>query len=177
MGLSMTPRKAKGRRGGGASGSGGRWVSVTLYAALGVAGAFLVSFLAGVPGSGDPSAAGLTARTPGELSEIRVEVLNGAGTSGLAGQATDRLRASGFDVVFFGNASSFDHARSMVLDRVGDPGLARSVAAALGIDSVATVRDSTLLLDVSVVLGGDWPPQAPEPTGLGEQLLDLVRQD
>jgi hypothetical protein len=39
---------------------------------------------------------------------IRVEILNGGGHAGAAREATDQLRDLGFDVVFFGNAGSFD---------------------------------------------------------------------
>lgn len=94
---------------------------------------------------------------------IRVEVLNGSGVGGLAREATYRLRGGGFDVVYYGNASRFDHRRSVVLDRTGDTLQARTVALALGIDSVASSADARLLLDVTVVLGSDWPPPAPEP--------------
>jgi hypothetical protein len=95
------------------------------------------------------------APVPGATT-VRVEVLNGAGRAGLARQATDQLREVGFDVVFFGNAGRFDHSRSVVLHRAGDPAGARSVAATLGIDSIATELDGRLLLDVTVLLGPEW---------------------
>jgi hypothetical protein len=99
---------------------------------------------------------------------VRVEVLNGGGRSGMAREATDRLRSHGFDVVYWGNASSFGRENSVVLDRVGNPETATSVAEALGITGVRTEPDSSLLLDVSVVLGQDWEPVStdvvpPEP--------------
>ncbi len=87
---------------------------------------------------------------------VRVEVLNGSGVPGVAALARDHLRDQGFDVVFFGNAPSFDREGSVVLDRVGSPGLAEGVARALGIAEVETEPDSSLLLDVSVILGQDW---------------------
>jgi hypothetical protein len=102
---------------------------------------------------------------------VRVEVLNGAGVGGLARRATGQLRDHGFDVVFFGNARRFDYPRSFVLDRTGEPAAARAVAVALAIDSVATDVDASLLLDVTVILGADWPPSAPERP----RFLDRVR--
>lgn len=96
---------------------------------------------------------------------VRVEVKNGGGISGMAWGATKQLRGRGFDVVGYGNASSFDHDRpSVVIDRVGDPELARAVAEALGIDNVLSEPDANLYVDVSVVLGADWKAAAAETT-------------
>lgn len=169
-------------------------LAAALFLAVGLAAAFLVSAIAGTgsgrgadlggvdggPIPGGPAAAGAQAAlggdagTPRQAADVRVEVLNGSGVGGLARTATDRLRGHGFDVVFFGNAPRFDHARSMVLDRTGDTGAARVVAAALGIDSVASAPDSRLLLDVTVVLGSDWPPPLPERTTTLDRLRRLV---
>jgi len=91
-------------------------------------------------------------------ARIRVEVLNAGGSSGAARGATDRLRDGGVDVVFFGNAGSFDRDSSVVLDRMGHLDAARSVADALGIRTVRSEPDSNLYLDVSVLLGRDWVP-------------------
>ena len=40
-----------------------------------------------------------------DLGRVRVEVLNAGGVPGMASRATDHLRESGFDVVYYGNAS------------------------------------------------------------------------
>lgn len=149
-----------------------------LFVTLGLVGAFLVSAIAGLGGerlaeTPAPFADG-DARTLATAPLIRIEVLNGAGVAGLARDATERLRGIGFDVVFFGNAGRFDHARSVVLDRAGDPARARAVAAALGIDSVASAVDSTLFLDATVVLGSDWPPPPPDAIPAMQRLLRLV---
>jgi len=93
---------------------------------------------------------------------VRVEVLNGGGHVGAAREATESLRELGFDVVFFGNAGTFDRDSSIVLDRMGRVERARDVADALGIRVVRSEPDSNLYLDVTVVLGRDWEP-APEP--------------
>lgn len=108
---------------------------------------------------------------------VRVEVLNAAGRAGLAREATRRLRARGFDVVYFGNAEEFGRDSSVVLDRVGDLRTARSVAGALGIRSVASEPDSSRLLDVTVILGLDWPPsERSTAPGLGERVRSLLRR-
>lgn len=93
------------------------------------------------------------------LPRGRLEVLNGAGRAGLARQATDLLRASGFDVVYFGNASTRPDS-SEVIDRVGRLEIARAIAERLGITRVRSALDSTLLLDATVILGRDWPRPA-----------------
>jgi len=89
-------------------------------------------------------------------TRIRVEVLNAGGIAGLARNATEYLRDSGFDVVDFGNAADFDADSSIVLDRVGQFENARAVADVLGINNVRSQPDSNLYLDVSVLLGSDW---------------------
>ncbi len=99
-----------------------------------------------------------TVRHGDASARVRVEVLNGGGRSGAAREATELLRDVGFDVVFFGNASTFDRDSSIVLDRAGAPAAARDVADALGIRNVRSEPDPNLYLDVSVVLGTDWSP-------------------
>jgi hypothetical protein len=86
---------------------------------------------------------------------VQVEVLNGAGVTGLAGRGTRFLRGRGFDVVYQGNHAPAP--RTLVLDRIGDPEPARRVAAALGLDEarVQTDTDPSRELDVTVVLGAD----------------------
>jgi hypothetical protein len=88
---------------------------------------------------------------------VRVEVLNAAGVPGLARAATERLRERGFDVVYYGNAGSAAGGdTSRVLDRLGKRDVAHRVAEAIGVASVAAAPDTTLYVDVTVVLGRDW---------------------
>lgn len=156
-------------------------VSATLFVALGLVGAFIVSTLAGArdDGPGDSAPQGL--QVPSEPvvvpAEVRVEVLNGAGIAGLARDATHVLRADGFDVVFFGNAARFDHTRTVVIDRMGQLERARAVATSLGVDSVTAATDSTLMLEVTVVLGTDWPPPVTPDDVLSDHIRGLQRQD
>lgn len=91
---------------------------------------------------------------PGE--RVRVEVLNAAGVPGLARVATRTLRERGFDVVYFGNARGFSPETTLVIDRVGREETARDVAGALEVERVSSRPDSTLLLEVTVVIGRDW---------------------
>ena len=93
-------------------------------------------------------------------ARIKVEVLNGTRTPGLARKATMFLRDRGFDVVETGNSTE-KRGATLVLDRSGHPEWAGLVARAM--DAKAERRpDSTRYLDVTVVLGDDWrPPPLP----------------
>lgn len=92
---------------------------------------------------------------PAERARIRVQVLNGSGEPGQAERLTEYLRRRGFDVVEFGNAESFDHRHTVVIDRVGDPRDAREVAATLRGVPIHSRPDSSLILDVTVLVGSD----------------------
>lgn len=154
------------------------FLSVALFIALGLLGAFIVSAVAGW-WDDEPAGTGLQAVGWGveDPGSVRVEVLNGAGTAGLAREATHHLRSHGFDVVFFGNAGRFDHVHSAVIDRTGDMAPARAVAAALGVDSVSTLVDTSLMLDVTVVLGRDWPPEPEPERHWTDRVRELLRRD
>ncbi len=94
---------------------------------------------------------------------IQVEVRNGCGKADAAADATSYLREFGFDVVDHGNHSSFDRDSTLVIDRVGNLEAAEKVATALGLsrDHVRQRLDSTLYLDVSVIIGHDYPEMRP----------------
>lgn len=130
-------------------------------AALAAAGSLLASAVLqwGGPAEIGAPAATDTAAVQSQIGErVRVEVLNAGGRADMARRATDLLRSRGFDVVYFGNAESFDQETSRVLDRVDRPEAARAVAEALGIAGVGREPDRNLYLDVTVRLGSDWDP-------------------
>lgn len=131
-----------------------------LYALVAVALAVLVligSLVAGVrEGDRDPRVVGGAGIDDLSDDRVRVEVLNAAGITGLARSATERLRSAGYDVVYYGNAPAFGRDTSVVLDRLGKPDAARSVADAVGIPLVREAMDTTLYLDVTVIVGTDW---------------------
>lgn len=95
---------------------------------------------------------------PSTRDRVRVEVLNGGGVRGVAGEARDLLRDRQFDVVFYGNAPTFDRETSLILDRTGMQGVAWEIAQALGIREVEFRPDTLVYADVTVLLGTDWPP-------------------
>ncbi|MGH7576475.1 MAG: LytR C-terminal domain-containing protein [Longimicrobiales bacterium] len=125
--------------------------------------AFVVSFVRGV-GTGvedeipdEPPAPRLTTPEPSGIARGTLEVLNAAGTTGLARRATRQLRDAGFDVVYYGNAPAETDDSSVVIDRVGAPEIARAAAASLGIARVRSEPDSGLFIDATVIVGVDWP--------------------
>lgn len=106
--------------------------------------------LRGEPGPPPPAHA-----IPGEGERITVEVLNSTGVDGLAREITRQLRRQGIDVVYFGTADSTAIDTTLILVRRGTPGAAQKVRTALGAGKVVSDPDSTLLLDVSVLVGAD----------------------
>jgi hypothetical protein len=57
-----------------------------------------------------------------------VEVLNGTTTAGLASRTADLLRSFGYDVITVRNAQTDDHTKTEVIDRSGQPDMARAFA-------------------------------------------------
>ena len=86
-------------------------VGVSLFIAL-----IAVTILLGLPEQSAPLAEATAVNQPVVDGRVTVEVLNAGGVSGMARAATVALRSAGFDVVSFGNASSFDQVESVVVD-------------------------------------------------------------
>ena len=98
---------------------------------------------------------------PSAVGRIVVEVLNGTRRDGLARTATRLIRQQGLDVVFFGSADSASQTDSTrVLVRRGGRGNGEIVAKALGTGRVELVPDTLRRVDVSVILGADYQPDA-----------------
>ncbi|HEY4217640.1 MAG TPA: LytR C-terminal domain-containing protein [Gemmatimonadaceae bacterium] len=90
---------------------------------------------------------------------IRVQVLNGTKTRGLARRATMFLRDRGFDVVENGTVNDARDS-TLVLDLSGHPEWAQRIAKIIGHATVESRPDSSRYLDISVVLGASWRPPA-----------------
>ena len=139
-------------------------VGISLFIVL-----MVVRILLSLPEGSAPLVEATAINQPVVDGRVTVEVLNAGGVSGVAREATAALRSAGFDVVSFGNARSFDQVESVVVDRIGDPNPALSVASVLGIRNVRSEPDSNLYLDISVLLGSQWllpvdSIQSEEPT-------------
>jgi len=94
-----------------------------------------------------------------ESVRVRVQVLNGTSTRGLARRATMLLRDHGFDVVETGTLSD-SRDTTLVLDLSGHPDWARRVARLIAPARIEARRDSSRYLDIAVVLGATWRPPA-----------------
>jgi hypothetical protein len=110
---------------------------------------------------GDPAA--VERVVPADV-RIRVEVLNGTSTRGLARRATFHLRDLGFDVVGSGNAASREDS-SLVLVHTGRMDWGELAARALGGARIEARPDTSRYLDLTIVLGSAWraPAEALHP--------------
>ena len=96
--------------------------------------------------------------TAPQPSPIRVEILNGGGESQVAARLRKKARSLGLDVIHEGNAPSFNHLYTLVVDLDGDIEQARQVADILGIPHlIQQKRESQFnLASVSIVIGRDY---------------------
>jgi hypothetical protein len=86
---------------------------------------------------------------------VRVQILNGTKTHGLARRATLYLRDRGFDVVETGTIAT-EHDTTIVYDLSGHADWANRIARAFRPAKVVTRTDSSRYLDVAVLLGTTW---------------------
>ncbi len=91
---------------------------------------------------------------PQEL--IRVQLLNGAGVSGLAGSVREFLQPySDIDVVEVDNADHFNYEVTRVVDRSGNPQSAYRIKNLLGLGRIDTNLNEDVMVDVTIILGQD----------------------
>jgi hypothetical protein len=84
-----------------------------------------------------------------------VEVLNGTDRRGLARGGSRRLRAAGFDVVFFGNASA-PVDTTMILVGANGEALGERLQEVLGTGVVLEQLDTLRRVAATIVLGSDY---------------------
>jgi hypothetical protein len=93
---------------------------------------------------------------------VTVEVLNGAGTPGLARLATRMLRQHGLDVVFFGNGDTTGAALTRIIARrPSRRSAAEAARSAIGIGVISDGIDTLRRVDVTVIVGRDFHPVVP----------------
>ena len=88
--------------------------------------------------------------------EIKMEILNGSGNPGQAQNLRNYFIEYGFNVVHYGNAMRNDYERTLVVDRIGRPRLAKRIADIINCKEVYTRVDKTLLVDVTIIIGIDF---------------------
>ncbi len=94
---------------------------------------------------------------------IEVEVLNASPTTGLARDATHRLRDAGLDVVYFGSDTLQNLDSTLILVRRGDTTGAVRARKALGAGRVRAAPDTTRLVDLTIRLGRDFGALVRQP--------------
>ena len=115
----------------------------------------VVAVVVGARAGDSPDRGSPTDAARSDAERVRVQVLNAAGTRGLARRATQHLRDRGFDVLEVGTSAQLLDS-TLVLDRSGHPEWAQRVADALGGARVEARPDSSRYLDVTVLLGRSW---------------------
>jgi len=135
------------------------------------------SILARLRGESPPSAGGeasATAKAPKvSPADVKVRILNGTGTAGLAGDTAAALGAAGFSPAGSGDAANFGYARTEIHYAPAAQPKAALLARYLG-GVGKLVADSTIRgTDLVLIVGGDWkgvsapasaPGQAAAPT-------------
>jgi hypothetical protein len=62
----------------------------------------------------------------------------------------------GFNIVHYGNALRNDYEKTLVIDRIGRPSLAKRIADIINCKEVHTRIDKTLMVDVTIIIGNDF---------------------
>jgi hypothetical protein len=127
------------------SSGGSRALDLALAALLVIVAALIVSTALRV----SPQSAGRPKRP------IRIELLNGSGRSGLAGELASYLRDGGFDVLVVSNADRSDYRHTLVVNRTEWPEPANIVADYLGTRHVIQQIRAQEMIDVTVIVGRD----------------------
>ena len=114
--------------------------------------------------SAAPSSSGAQVLTTSP-SNVKVEILNGSGVPGIAGQAAVGLTSRGFDVTGTGNAASFAYTNSVIeYASTADMGAVNTLNQEL--TNVTDLQDSTLPPGtVELILGSDFTSLVPQSPG------------
>ncbi|MCZ2838587.1 LCP family protein [Modestobacter sp. VKM Ac-2985] len=117
----------------------------------------LHTFFAELDADPEPAAETAAPETPEVVrpADVDVEVYNGSGISGLAGDAGEELTAAGFQVIGTANADSMDYEVTEIRHVAGDEALAAALAAQVP-GAVTEVVDDAVSGTVQLVLGSDF---------------------
>ena len=86
----------------------------------------------------------------------RLQVLNGAGVEGLAGQTQEWLLQQGLNVIDVGTADRADYPSTVIVDYTGKPYTVGWLKRTFGVTTIISSADPTSAYDVKVILGRDW---------------------
>lgn len=88
---------------------------------------------------------------------IRVEVLNGTGTSMAAAGIAEKLKSRGYLVVNVTDANSFDYEETVIIDHRREPALSQDILQILGKGSIKIEPSSNgEESDITVIVGKDY---------------------
>lgn len=93
-----------------------------------------------------------------------LQILNANGIPGIGQEVAERLVPAGFRVVLTGNAARFDQRRTRILiysDSARQRRIAREIRERLGVGVIERSTAPQSVVDVTVVVGGDFPPDGP----------------
>jgi LCP family protein required for cell wall assembly len=100
-------------------------------------------------------------------SSVKVDVLNGSGVTGIAGQVSTALAGRGFDVTGTGDAANFGYTGS-VIEYAASSDLAAVDTLKAELTGVTVQQDASLTPGtITLIIGSDYTGLAPE-TGAGE---------
>lgn len=86
----------------------------------------------------------------------QIQILNGCGKPGAAEAFRNYLTDRGFDIIEFGNASSWNYAHTLVVARTDNEPVARDLARVLNTDNLVHLFDPLALVDATVFIGKDY---------------------
>lgn len=89
---------------------------------------------------------------------LRVKVLNGVGTPGVAGEAAKRLIKAGYRVIDTTNASTFGVGRTRILVFHGQTAEAKRIRKLLGAGTIVATDRAQDVVDIEVIIGKDYRP-------------------
>jgi anionic cell wall polymer biosynthesis LytR-Cps2A-Psr (LCP) family protein len=91
-------------------------------------------------------------------SSVKVEILNGTSLPGLAVRTALLLRSFGYNVLSYKNADSTNVVNTVVIDRRGNPGMAKKLAEILQCNKIVEPApgDTAGDADVTLILGKDF---------------------
>ncbi len=90
-----------------------------------------------------------------------LQVLNGNGLPGIGQSVAEQLVPEGFRVVLTGNADDFDHEKTRIVIYDDSPEqieIANQIRELLGVGVVEISRTPQSVVDVTIVVGRDYPP-------------------
>jgi hypothetical protein len=93
-------------------------------------------------------------------ARVRVRVLNGTATRGLAKRATFLLRDLGYDVVDYDTDAKAKRSETLIRSHTGHTEWAERLRRALGTGTVENRPEGSRYVDFTVFLGSDWKAPA-----------------